>query len=937
MIAQPVWCRRFVGRRDALAALSDARRALAHSRGTLVMLGGEAGIGKSRLVAQFLREVQGGRAGRVAVAESLPAGDEPLAPIRMILRALVDGADLGPLRPLARRAVEQLIPDVLTASAAPPGAGALGTAQLFAGAVDALRTLTAKRAAIAVAEDVHWADRTTLDFLAYLADAISAMRLLVIATYRSDELEANEELAAASERALRARGARHVVLEPFAGAELTELLDGVLETAPAPERGVVEAIARRCEGNPLFAEELLKDAIEHPGSGGAALPLSLRAGIRERLARLPPETRGVVESASVLGPRFDLAILARLEERPVREIVAALRRARDANILVEERGGASFRFRHALTRDAIYAGMLAAETRVLHAAVLRVYESLPDEHRPLGELAYHASEARDAAAALEYNERAGRAAAAIGAHPEAVRCFGRALAAARDEAERARVLEARANAQSVQGELGAAVRDFEEALAIRLRRGEHDDAVRLFIAAQGDRSNAGEMVADTLLAFIAQFGDRLGCSARDALYVFTARLMTGAENFEAARMLLESVSPPERLPPRLRANYHICLLNFHAYRGDRDAWRKTAALVHEVVAALPQGFGVTTLATIAQTGVWIGGGETVAQALAESEEIAETFGFTGIGSFVRAVGAHAAYLRGELAIARERIESVLRGPDIAAAHIFAAAVGPFVARALGEPELARRCLESRGARETLAESHASSERAVLVAGAAESAPPGDAASAANLIAELRALPRDAPLHPHLFRVAAERVALTDLAEVVAIAAPEHRLANDLAGRATSALVRSIAARRTRRVAESASLAAEAAASFATLGWPLFEARALEWGGDRERALEIYRRCGAAGHVRRLAGTEAAARSGAGPDVAPKDGTARSALSARELEVARLIADGATNDAIAASLCVSRKTVEKHVSSILAKLAFRSRAQIAAFVAAPPPR
>jgi DNA-binding CsgD family transcriptional regulator/tetratricopeptide (TPR) repeat protein len=934
VIAHPARCRGFVGRREELAALSAARRALAHSRGSLVLIGGEAGIGKSRLVAQFLREVQGGRACRVAVAECVPGGAAPFAPVRAWLRKLLPGALPAGAPPLALRALAQVVPEALPGRIADDYAAAgLGTAELFAGLADAFRLLTAKRAAIAVADDVHWADRSTLDFVAYLAAHVASMRLMLIATYRPDELESDDALAGATARLLRERSLRHAVLEPLAQPDVMDLLRGALDATVAVEQRVLREIASRSEGNPLFAEELLKDALDVPRAGAAQLPASLRAMVRERLARLPRRERRILEIAAVLGTRFDPAVLARVAERTPGDVLAALRRARDAGLVAEDDAG-TMGFRHALTREAVRDGMLRAEVRALHRAILAVYESSTEPNRPLDALAYHAWEAGDAPAAFEYNERAGAAALALGALPEAVRCFERAVELARDDEQRARALESRGSALAAQGELSAAVASLEAALRIRLAREEYDDAVRVFVAAQSERSNAGEVVADTLLSFITTYGARLGRSARDALYVFTARVLSGDCAFEAVRMLLADVSAPDDLPPRVRANYVLCFLNMHGYRGDVPAWRRAAQAARATVARLPPQLRAIVLTTVAQTGVWIGGGDLVTRSLDEADAVATRYGLGAVGTFARAVRAHAAFAAGDLAAARALVEAVLQPPEVPVAQLVAAMTGPFVARALGETSLAERCLASACVARTLAEERATAERALLVAAQiAASGPPEDASGGARLIDEIRLLPADAPLYPTLFVLAAERVAADDLPDVVQRASPERLHPDDCAGRATSALVRAIAARRERHSAEAAGLASEAARAFDALGWPLFEALAWEIAGERQRALLLYRRCGAAAGVRRLsprAPTGAVGRS-ATRTRADASG-AVNALSAREREIARLIADGETNTAIAERLGVSRKTVEKHVTSILAKLAFRSRAQIAAYVA-----
>ena len=927
MIARPIWCRRFVGRREELGALSDARRALAQSRGSVVLIGGEAGIGKSRLVSQFLREVQGGRASRLATAECVAGGDEPLWPVRSFLRKLA-GTEIHGAPPLVLRALAQVVPEAL-----PPewtstfGAAKLGKSDLFAGLAAALRYLSAKRGTIAVVEDIHWADRSTLEFLAYLAARVSGMRLLLVATYRPDELETNVALADVTSRMLRERGLRHVLLEPFRRAEVMQLLDGALDDEIAVEQRRLQEIAERCDGNPFFAEELLKDVVERARDSDAAdLPSSIRASIRHRLTRLLAGDRRLIELAAVLGQRFDPVILARVAEQDPDAVLAGLRRARDANIILEEVDGTRCRFRHALTRQAIYDGLLAIETRALHGRIVRVYESLPDASRPLYELAYHAWEARDVVAAFDYNERAGAAAFALSALPEAMRCFERSLELAAGDDARAHVLESIGNVAEAQADFPRAVVSLDAAVEIRLLRGEYDAAARLFVAAQGVRSNGGESVDAALLAFIAEYGARLGTGARDVLHVFTARLVSAQYAFDIVRSLLATVSPPEELPPRVRVNYFVCFLNMHAYRRDVAAWERVADDTSAIVPSLPPLLQAGVLATIAQTGVWIGGGGVISRSLDDADAVAARFGLDGIAPFINAVRAHHAFVTGDLAMARAALEGALRTPEVPVAQLVAAMIGPFVARALGEPELAARCFTSRIVQDALDDVKAPIDQVMLVAARAEAdlAQRTSPRSAEALIGGVRGLSKDAPLVPTLLMAAAERVDWRDLAELVAFADPERLLPDDCAGRATSALVEAIAARRLGDHATAAAAGRAAAELYRTIRWPLFEARAWEAQGNVEAALDLYRRCGAVADLRRL--SPGAAAPAAPPEKDPP-------LSGREREIARLVAAGRTNDAIAGELFVSRKTVEKHVSSILAKLELRSRAGIAAFVAA----
>ena len=208
---------------------------------------------------------------------------------------------------------------------------------------------------------------------------------------------------------------RRVQLPALAGEELRALIAGALDGQPSLAAKTLRDVEARCEGNPFFTEELLKNAVEHRDAREApGLPLSIRTAIVERLAGLSEEDRAIVDRAAVLGQRFDPGILARTLGSSVPDVLPALRRAHKLNILVEDDGEhVQFRFRHALMRQAIYEEMLRVDARQLHAQTLATLESLDEPQRALEALAYHAWEAHDSAKALRYNQAAGEAALAV--------------------------------------------------------------------------------------------------------------------------------------------------------------------------------------------------------------------------------------------------------------------------------------------------------------------------------------------------------------------------------------------------------------------------------------------------------------------------------------------------------------------------------------------
>jgi predicted ATPase len=394
---QPIVSRTFIGRREELSALQEARRDLASSHGGAVLIGGETGIGKSRLLAQFVNDLREGKSRRIVVtAECLERVQQPFGPIRTLVATLAEFVERDELPGNVRRAIAQLTrssPELDHANATE----ALERADLLSALVELVKLVVARQAVVMTIEDLHWADSSTLDVLAYAIPRLARSRFLLVATFRSDELERNETLLAAVSQMLREPSVRRLALPAFSRSEIRDLIDDALGDRAALPASVRHDIEVRSEGNPFFAEELVKGALEAQSAGAlASLPLSIRASILQRLATLSAEERRVLERAAVLGYRFDPALLALVTGSNVEALLPTLRRARDLNIVVEESDDARFRFRHALTRQTIYirsarpraasCGESGVLTRVntLGAATRLVDRSLARPRRPRG-------------------------------------------------------------------------------------------------------------------------------------------------------------------------------------------------------------------------------------------------------------------------------------------------------------------------------------------------------------------------------------------------------------------------------------------------------------------------------------------------------------------------------------------------------------------------
>ena len=922
MIGRPVACPVFVGRRGELAALVELRRGLAQSRGACALVGGEAGIGKSRLLSEFARTVAIGRSRTFARTECLERRQEPLGPVRALVAALLDGMNVAALPREAHQALATLLPDRFGAPRDAVDAPALSKSDLFGGIVALLIAVAAKRATILAIEDLHWCDATTLDFLTYAVPKLAVCRILIVATYRSDEVEANPELFAAIGAMQRMPSVFEIALRPLSHDEISELMTAALGEDRALGRDAFGAVAERSSGNPFYAEELLKSAIAGDERERAALPISIRASILERLRLLADGDRRVVAIAAAFGYRFEAAMLASLVDRSPDDVVRALHRARNLNVIELDGDGRRFRFRHALTRQTIYDESLAVDVRSLHARILALLEASPGDERDFDELAHHAIRAGDLVKTLLYNERAAERAISLRAFGEAVACLERALAAARDDADGARLRERLANAADFGGRLERATQEYQRAFDQRMRRHEYDDAARVLVKLVGSQVNAGDLPSMTSFdAFLDRSEGALSVGARDGVLVFAARIAAAADDLGEARRMLARTSEPHALPPRVRVNYYLTELNLRFAASDSTGWRAAAAALEALMSEVDPDFGASALCTVAQTGIFLGENGRVARSLERARGLIADGGSEGVETFHHAVRGLDDFLRGRLADAARALAFVHARPGVMVAQVFASQYAPLVALAIGDPGLAQSPAQARVEREVRAGAVVVDHAVVLAVRAVWLGARGRDAEARHDIAI--AMTSAYQPQPQIDLVLVAAAAFGEpgqLDHVCALA--EARDGEFPLRHAHLALTRAYAALRSGDLERVEQEALRAGEGYRIAGWPLFEAHALSLAGRDAESAALMTACG-------VPPREPIASTRHPVFVSPSPS---SPLSSREDEVARLVADGLTNAAIGVRLHVSEKTVEKYLSSIFAKLGVRSRTQVATHVA-----
>jgi DNA-binding CsgD family transcriptional regulator len=470
-----------VGRAAETALLWAAFEHAQQGSPATVLVAGEAGVGKTRLVTELVSRVRGHEAlalvgGCLNVGEGVVAY-APLAEALRSLRTTVGPAELERALGGARAELARLVPEL----AAPAEAGvaaassteALAPGRLLELILGVVHRLAERGPVLLVVDDLHWADQSTRDLLGFLVRNLRA-GVMVVLTYRSDELHRRHPLRPFLGELERGSRTERLDLGRLGRQDLGELLAGVLGE-PAPAELVGEILARS-EGNPFFAEELL--AARRAGVAGAAeLPDALRDLLLARVEVLPEATQRMLQVASVAGRRVDHHLLAEVAALPAEHLIDLLREAVAHQVLVVDGSGA-YAFRHALVQEAIYDDLLPVQRPPLHAAYANALAARIDANAGLGDaelgrVAHHWSAAHDLAKALPASVLAGRAAEAAFAPAEAVGHYEHALelwdqvatAAASSPLDRMSLLQHAARSASRSGASSRAVALIQQALA----------------------------------------------------------------------------------------------------------------------------------------------------------------------------------------------------------------------------------------------------------------------------------------------------------------------------------------------------------------------------------------------------------------------------------------------------------------------------------------
>ena len=414
-----------IGRTGERASLAGAFRAAVAGTPVTVLVAGEAGVGKTRLVTQFVQDV-----GPDATALFGGCIDEgvPYSPIAGALSSLArSGWDPNDLDERGWSELEALSPDLGRHARDRPPRRDGSAGRLHAAFLQLLEALCADRPVVVIVEDLHWSDASTRNLLMHTMRAARQLPLLLVGTYRTDELTRHHPLRPFLAEVARLRSTDVVELGRLDAAAVAELIAETLGSRPSP--AMVSEVYERCGGNPFLVEELIAAGL---AGGSGRLPPRLRDILLARTTSLTPQAAEVLRLAAVGGPRIDDALLRRVSSLEPELLDSALRELLDCNVLEPHADDHCYVFRHALTAEAVYADTLPGERVRLHTAFAEAIGDDPGLATAGGALAAverarHWHRARRGVEALPAWVEAAAAAERVYAHPEALAAYENAL------------------------------------------------------------------------------------------------------------------------------------------------------------------------------------------------------------------------------------------------------------------------------------------------------------------------------------------------------------------------------------------------------------------------------------------------------------------------------------------------------------------------------
>ncbi len=467
-----------VGRTQELEILDRALRAAQGGAGRVILLAGESGIGKSRLAAELGE--------RAAAAQFLiwrgycseQDSSFPYAPWIDALRAFLvprNAAEVNELLGASASELVKLLPELaaLMPSIQPtlPLEPAAERHRLFETFARLAVWLVASRPLLIILEDLHWSDELSIELLLFFIRRIATLPVLILGTYRSEDLPSR--LASRLMELTRERNVDEIQLGPLARLEVGRMAQQILKEERPISSGWLDFLMPLTEGNPFLVEEMTRSlalAGARPDNWDQLqIPRGIQRTIQSRVEGLPEGTRHIMSLASVIGERFDFALLQEISAVDEQTLLRSLKEMISAQLVVELLAD-QFSFRHAITRQVVYATLMLRERRAMHRTIGEALERAAalQADAPAAPLAYHFYQAGEWQEAAIYSQRAGEKAQALYAPREAVIHYSHALEAARQlgiPAPRL-ALRGRAQAYEILGDFDRARADNEAALEL---------------------------------------------------------------------------------------------------------------------------------------------------------------------------------------------------------------------------------------------------------------------------------------------------------------------------------------------------------------------------------------------------------------------------------------------------------------------------------------
>ncbi|MGE5224141.1 MAG: ATP-binding protein, partial [Omnitrophica WOR_2 bacterium] len=476
-----------VGRARELEILDRALHAAQNGVGSCVLLTGEAGIGKSRLAAELADLAA---AANFLILQGYCSEQDrsfPYAPWIDAMRAFLgpqSTAEANELLSVFAPELVKILPELSlllpSIQPNPPLDPAAEKHRLFESLVRLAASLAAAHPLLIVLEDLHWSDEQSLELLQYIVRRIAAVPILILGTYRSEDPPPS--LAHFLVELNRERLVEEIQLAPLARSEVGRMVQAILKTERPTASDWLDLLMPLTEGNPFFVEEITKSLVQaglRPGQWSSLhIPRSIQHTILRRVEELPEKTRRVLSLASVIGERFDFALLQEVAGEDEQSLLRMLKEMIVAQLIVEQSAD-QFAFRHALTREGVYATLMFRERKAMHQTIGATMERLSEKRAdaPAAPLAYHFYQAGDWQKAMEYSQRAGEEAQALFAPREALAHFSHALEAARQlgiPAPRPS-LHGRARAREMLSDFDGARADYKTLIELARNAGDHHE------------------------------------------------------------------------------------------------------------------------------------------------------------------------------------------------------------------------------------------------------------------------------------------------------------------------------------------------------------------------------------------------------------------------------------------------------------------------------